>query len=129
MRTLFSASRGAHLLFTNDWARLHNFYNVVVEGSPVLHTTSLLPSQPEPVPIYTPGSRGASKSKVPCSRVQHGSAQKVQTHNLIGIMSPEFYCWATCALPIMWLPITWKNMNNSSTSIEYINKRFNQVKK
>ena len=28
-----------------------SIYNVVVVGSPVLHTTSLLPSQPKPVPI------------------------------------------------------------------------------
>ena len=38
----------------------YSIYNVVVGGSPVLRTTSLLPSQPKPVPIYTPESRGAS---------------------------------------------------------------------
>ena len=58
--TLFSASRGAHILFTSDWAKLYSIYNVAVRGSPVLRTTSLLPSQPKPVPIYTPGSRGAT---------------------------------------------------------------------
>ena len=42
--TLLSASRGAHLLFTGDWARLLN--KIAVRGSPVLCTTSLLPSQP-----------------------------------------------------------------------------------
>ena len=44
-----------------------------MRGSLVLRTTSLLPSQPKSVPIYTPGSRWASKSKVPCSRTQHST--------------------------------------------------------
>ena len=46
-------------------------YNVAMRESLFLCTTSLLPSQPKLVPIYTPGSRGASESQVPCSRVQH----------------------------------------------------------
>ena len=37
----------------------YSIYNVAVGGSPVLPTTSLLPSQSKPVSI-TPGSRGAS---------------------------------------------------------------------
>ena len=49
---------GAHLLVTGDWARLLN--NVDMRRSPVLRTTSLSPSQPKPVPIYTPESRKAS---------------------------------------------------------------------
>ena len=57
----FSASRNVHFLFSSDWAaRLLQFYNVAVGGSPVLRTANLLPSQPKPVLIYTPGSRGAS---------------------------------------------------------------------
>ena len=32
MGTLFSASRGAHLLFTSDWARLLNFIMLLWEG-------------------------------------------------------------------------------------------------
>ena len=51
MRTLCSAPRGAHLLFNNNWARLLK-YNVAMTVSSVLSTTSLLPFQPKPVPIY-----------------------------------------------------------------------------
>ena len=39
-----------------------NYNVVVVRGLPVLNTTSLLPFQPKPVPICTPGKRGASKN-------------------------------------------------------------------
>ena len=61
MGILFSASRvtvSLSLAIGPDYS----IYNVVVRRSPVLRTTSLLPSQPTPVPICTPGSRGA----VPC---------------------------------------------------------------
>ena len=56
--TLFSASRGAHLLFTSDWARLQDLCIMLQWWSPVLGTTSLLPFQPKLVPIYAPGLRG-----------------------------------------------------------------------
>ena len=38
----------------------YSMYNVAIRGLAVLHTMSLLPSQPKPVPICTPGSREAS---------------------------------------------------------------------
>ena len=73
----------------------YSIYNVVVGGSPVLRTTSLLPSQLKLVPIYTPGSRGASYSKVPCSRTQHAGAHRVRTHDLEdhdSVALPLSYC-------------------------------------
>ena len=39
----------------------YTIHDVVVGGSSVLRITSLLPSQPKLVPIYTPGSRGAAQ--------------------------------------------------------------------
>ena len=81
--TLFSASEGTHLL-----------YNVAVRRSPVLRTTSLLPSQPKPVPIIHLGRE--EQVKVPCSRTQHVDPHRVWTHKL-GNMSTELYRWATRA--------------------------------
>ena len=72
-------------------------------GSPVLRTTSLLPPQPKPVPICTPWLRGASKSKVSCSKIQHAGVHGVWTHKL-GIMSPELYRWATRAWYTVHIP-------------------------
>ena len=51
----------------------YSICNVAVRGSPVLCTTSLLPSQPMLVLIYTRWSRRASYSRVPCSRTQHAA--------------------------------------------------------
>ena len=87
--TLFSAPRGAHFLFTSDWARLLN----IVRGLPVLCTASLLPSQPRPVPIYTPGSRGASYNRVPFSRTQPAATQG---------SNPQLWNQASVALPLSY---------------------------
>ena len=78
VRTLLVASRGPHLLLTRDWATFLN-YNVAVRGSPVLCTTSLLLSQLKLVPIYTPGSKGASA--LLSSRTQHAGWHGVWTHD------------------------------------------------
>ena len=72
VRTLFSASRDAHTRSASDWSRLFNFlfnfYNIAVRGSPVLHTTSLLPSQPKAVPGADPRyvKRGVAIQKGGC---------------------------------------------------------------
>ena len=84
VRTLFSASCGAHLLFTSDGPD-YSVYNVVVGGSPVLRTTSLLRSQPKSVPIIHLGR----KEQVRVKYQQHPGAHGVRTHDL-GIMSPEY---------------------------------------
>ena len=78
MGRLFSAFIGAHLLFTSIGLN-YSIYNVAVRGLPVLCTMSLLPFWPKLVPLYTPESRGASYSKVPCSRAQHAGPHRVQT--------------------------------------------------
>ena len=70
--TLFSAS-SVVISFTCAVGPVHSIYYVAMRGSPVLCTTSLLSSQSKLVPIYTPGSRWASYSKVPCSRTQHAA--------------------------------------------------------
>ena len=64
--------------------------NVAVSGSP-LCTTSLLPSRPRPVPIYTPGMRGARYKQSALLKDTTRSPHGVQTHDF-GIMNPALYC-------------------------------------
>ena len=71
-----SAQQACYLPSLSQYPFIHlgqtaQYVNVALTELPVLCTTSLLPSQPKPVPIYTLRWRGASYSKVPCSRTQH----------------------------------------------------------
>ena len=65
MGTLFSASRGAHLLFSSNWARLLN--NVAVRGS---QWACYLPSLSQ-YPFIHLGREDQVRVRVPCSRTQN----------------------------------------------------------
>ena len=80
---LFNASRDDHFLSFCSSAWLFNTCNanVALRWLLVLCTTSLLPSQPKLVLIYTPGSIGASQNKVCCSRTWHAGPNRVLTHD------------------------------------------------
>ena len=75
----------------------YSIYNVAMGGLPVLCTMSLLPSQPKPVPIYTPWSTGTSQSKVPCSRTQHA------THT--GFKLTTLGSWVWCSTAELPMPL------------------------
>ena len=84
--TLFSASRGTHLLFPSDLGKLFYVYNFAVRGSPVFCTTSLLLSQLKPVVIIVYIWVKRSKLLL-CSNTTHGPG-RIWTHDL-RILSPE----------------------------------------
>ena len=92
MRTLFSASRVAHFLFTSNWARLLKSLCCCARVASPPH------SKPVTFPIqcpFTPGLRRASWSKLPYSTTQHKPTK--DSNSQLGLMSLYFYHWATHA--------------------------------